>query len=82
MNKKNFEIKFNYGAFLFIIFSFIISTLSACKSLDITQEQFEPVPVSRTIADPGVKNADSLFLSLTLPKPEQIKSKENCKNLH
>ena len=81
MNKKNFEIKFNYGAFLFIIFSFIISTLSACKSLDITQEQFEPVAVSRTIAAAGVKNADSLyhFFLSHCPNQNRLKAKKIAK---
>ena len=81
MNKKKFEIAFNYCAFLFIIFSFIISTLSACTSLDITQEQFEPVAVSRTIAAPGVKNADSLyqFFLSHCPNQNRLKAKKIAK---
>lgn len=78
MNNKILKTNFNYLAFLFIAFSFIIFTLSACKSLDITQEEIAPVPVSRTIADSGVKNADSLyrFFLSHCPNQNRLKAKK------
>ena len=67
--------------FLYISFFILLSTLSACKSLDITQEQFEPVAVSRTIAAAGVKNADSLyhFFLSHCPNQNRLKAKKIAK---
>lgn len=75
MNNKILKTNFNYLAFLFIAFSFIIFTLSACKSLDIIQEEIDPVPVSRTIADSGVKNAYSLYRFFLSHCPNQNRIK-------